>query len=135
MIDPQELQLNLAQFTGSEEYRKHFTGLRYTEGVHYLAQAAECYWLIDAIASHQIGPKIRGNANLKQFQLWYLHVGKSHDFIKPKGKNQAILTCWADSPSENTRPIVTQQIAFTDFPLLEIKLYFEMGVILLPSER
>ena len=42
----------LTQFTGTEKYcrisRRHLL----TEGTKYLAEEAECFWMMDAIASH-----------------------------------------------------------------------------------
>jgi hypothetical protein len=40
---------NLDQFTGGDTYYVNPIGrLRYTEGIKYLADSADCYWLIDA---------------------------------------------------------------------------------------
>lgn len=119
MVDAETLLQNLKHFCGTEQYYKHFLGIRYTDGVKYLAENAQCYWLIDAIASHQ--PKVNKIPRLKEFQLWFLHVGTEHEFIKPKGHNKAVLTCWEDTPTAETKPVVIQQIPFTDFPLPEIK--------------
>ena len=47
-LDPSQL----SQFTGTEKYyrigRKHLL----TDGTKYLAEEAECFWMMDAIASH-----------------------------------------------------------------------------------
>jgi hypothetical protein len=40
---------NLTYFIGSATYFQHFTGLKYTEGVQYLAKEAKAYWLIDVV--------------------------------------------------------------------------------------
>jgi hypothetical protein len=53
LLDAETLTQGLQHFCGTEQYFKHLFGLRYTEGVAYLAKNGECYWLIDAIASHQ----------------------------------------------------------------------------------
>jgi hypothetical protein len=84
---------NLEHFCGSEQLYKNFLGLRYTEGVKYLADNGQYYWLIDAIASHQFEPKVLKNQKLKKIQILFLHVGESHEFIKPNKGNKAILTC------------------------------------------
>ncbi|MGA9381160.1 MAG: DUF6876 family protein [Phormidium sp.] len=86
-----------------------------------------------ANASYQ--PTIRQNSRLRDFQLWLLVVGNEHNFIKPKEGNQAVLTCWEDTPSPGVKPAVSQQIAYTDFPLPVITFYLENRVLLLPSER
>lgn len=84
---------NLEHFCGSEQLYKNFLGLRYTEGVKYLADNGQSYWLIDAIASHQFEPKVLRNQKNKKIQLSFLPVGDSHEFIKQKKGNKAILTC------------------------------------------
>ncbi len=110
---------DLQQFSGSQEFFKHWLGrFRFTEGVHYLAEKGECYWLMDAIASHQTNPKLRN----QPFQLWTLRrVGAG-----------AVLTCQTDTYAPS---LVTQDIEFTDFPLDYIKLYLEDGTLFLPAER
>ena len=98
-----------------------------------MAENAQCFWLIDAIASHQ--PTAKKNPRLKEFQLWFLHVGTGHEFIKPKAGNAAVLTCWEDTPKAESKPVIIQQIPFTDFPLKEIKLYLKEKILLLPDEN
>ena len=50
MITSQELQLHLAQFTGTLNwYKNPLLSYRYTDGVKYFAQYAECYWLLQEI--------------------------------------------------------------------------------------
>ena len=133
MMNAETLLQNLQHFCGSEQYYKHWLGLCYTDGIKYLAENAQCFWLIDAIASHQ--PTAKKNPRLKEFQLWFLHVGTGHEFIKPKAGNAAVLTCWEDTPKAESKPVIIQQIPFTDFPLKEIKLYLQEKILLLPDEN
>ena len=87
-----------------------------TDGVKELTEIAECYWLIDLIASYQ------PNKNLdKSFQVWKLIVDKETDTAVLIGSN-------------DIEPIIAQEIPHTDFPISEIKLYFSNGVIMLPTE-
>lgn len=104
----------LDMFTGTENYYKHWAGFGvYTDGVLYLAEKANAYWLLDAIFSYR---------RKESFQLWELKVNKD---------KSCILTMKEDSDS----PIlVKQEIEWTDFPLDYIKLYLIDGVLLLPSE-
>ena len=44
----------------------------YTDGVRYLAQNAECYWLLEFIFSHQLNAKIKR----EPFQVWKIEVLK-----------------------------------------------------------
>jgi len=116
---------DLRNFQGTEQWFRHWTrALIYTEGIHFLEQNG-CGWLVDAIASYQIDPKLN-KGMLRDFQLWELRV-----------KDQkGVLTCRADS---GEKPVVTQKFEYTDFPLPEIKFYVELGeagkVLMLPSER
>jgi len=113
-------QSDLDQFTGTDQWHKHFTGLLYTDGVKYMAETAGAYWLLDAIGSYQ--RQLNKNERLAEFQLWKLEV------IESRG----LLTCRADS---NEKPVISQEIEYTDFCLESIKLYVEGGVLLLPSEH
>lgn len=115
------LSLNLNQFTGTEKYYRHFLGILYTDGVQYLAQTAKAYWLIDAIASWQLDPKVNQDPMLQEIQFWKLQVNPDHS---------AVLSCERDTDDV----VVTQDIPYTDFPLESIKLYLNHGVLMLPSE-
>lgn len=115
---------DLDQFTGTCNYYRNFLGLKYTDGVKYVADKAGAYRLIDAVASHQIDPKIRRNQRLQEFQLWTLKVDLA--------KHSCVLTCQSDSDEPC---VVKQVIEYTDFPLAEIRFYVEGGVMLLPSEH
>ncbi len=121
-----EILAGLAHFTGGDERFSHYLRrMNYTGGIQYLAEAAGAYWLIDAVASHQNSRKIRENQRLQEFQLWELKVAADRS---------AIVTCREDSGSDD-KPIIRQRIEYTDFPLDEIRLYVEGGVLLLPSEH
>ena len=116
---------DLSNFYGTEHWYRHWTGLLvYTDGIHYLVEHGAA-WLVDAVASYQTEPKLN-KGMLADFQIWELKVKDS----------KAVLTCRADS---GKKPVVTQEIEYTDFPLSEIKLYVENGgdakVLMLPSER
>jgi hypothetical protein len=116
----EELIADLEQFTGSEVVNRHWLGvLRYTEGVKYLAEKAQCYWLLDAIGSYQ--GQLQSNPQLRDFQVWRLVItGKA-----------ATLICEEDSDKE----VLRQRIPYTDFPLPEITLYLAQKVLMLPSEN
>lgn len=109
---------DLNQFTGTERWFRHslMRTVTYTEGVQYLAEKANAYWLIDKVASLQLEPKIKR----EEFQTWLLKVTGS----------QADLTC----DDGNGNIVYSEHIDFTDFPLDEIKLFYTNNVIMLPSE-
>ena len=111
---------NLNQFTGGGDQYKYNFRLLITEGVHFLCENAQCYWLIDAIGSYQA--QLRKSQRLQEFQVWELVVDNK----------TALLTCREDSDCD---PVVTQRIPYTDFPLPKIVLWVEGCVVLLPSEH
>ena len=118
---------DLRNFTGTEHYyRDPLTRLIYTDGVKYVAEKAGAYWLITAIGSHQIDPKLR-RGRLRDLQFWKLEV---------KDDKSAVLTCRADS---DVPPAITQEIPYSDFPLKSIEIWVgrdEQGMICyLPSEH
>lgn len=119
---PQPLtEADLAQFTGTSTYHQHSLGVQYTDGVYYLAERGEAYWLLDAIASWQADPKVRDDRQLQEIQFWKLTVNSDQS---------ATLVCERDLNDI----AVTQAIPFTDFALESVTIYCQQGVMLLPSE-
>ncbi len=109
----------LAQFTGTTNWYRHplVKSVLYTDGVHFIAERAGAYWLIDAIALAQsAAPALSG----EEFQTWTLIVDA----------NTAVLRC----DDGNGRQLMEKRIDYTDFPEPGIKLYFTDGVIMLPAE-
>ncbi|NJN13474.1 MAG: hypothetical protein HC815_38435 [Richelia sp. RM1_1_1] len=119
MKTPREITSELNQFYGSTTLYKHWLGLKYTDGIKYLAHEANCYWLLDAIASHQT-KNLLSNPRLREFQIWHLQVQD----------NSAVLICEWDTNQE----VLRQEIEYTDFPLSHIKLYLVEKVLMLPNE-
>jgi hypothetical protein len=115
-------QADLAQFTGTTQWYKHWLKrFTYTDGVKYLAEQCEAYWLLDAIASHQT-KQLLSDQMLREFQIWILKVNLEDSTAK--------LICERDTDDV----VLTQDIPYTDFPLAEIKLYLTEGVLMLTSE-
>lgn len=112
----QSVLSELGNFTGTENYYRHWLKFNYTDGVRFLAQEVECYWLLDAIGSYQYKVK-----NIP-FQIWTLKVNED---------KTAVLEMKEDSGQP---VIIRQEIQYTDFPLEGIELYFIDGVLLLTSE-
>ncbi len=119
MKTPQEIASELNQFYGSTTLYKHWLGLNYTDGIQYLAKEANCYWLLDAIASHQT-KQFLSNPQLREFQIWHLQVQE----------NSGVLICEWDTNQE----VLRQEIEYTDFPLSHIKVYLVEKVLMLPNE-
>ena len=109
----------LAQFTGTERYYRISRRHLLTDGTKYLAEQAECFWMMDAIASH-----------LAEIGTTDLFVA-----VKTTVKDAAALMVYEDG---NGHEHARQEIPYTDFPLAEITLYTcwdgEHWVIMLPSE-
>ena len=119
-----EIKRVLRQFTGTERYHKHlFSGrspILFTDGCDFIRTHCNVHWLFDAILSYQCETILR-HVN---FQLWELRQSKKD--------LSWILTCREDS---NLKPLISQKIQFSDFPLDYLKLYVIQGIALLPSEN
>lgn len=129
-------QSDLDQFIGTENWYRHgiARNVTFTDGVKFLAEKAGAFWLIDEIVFAQRNKKLRG----EEFQVWKLNrkvVDSPEPTVKEDGswnlKPGAVLTC----EDGNDHVLFTKRIGFTDFPLPEVRLYFEGNVILLPTEH
>ncbi|MEM6868759.1 MAG: DUF6876 family protein [Cyanobacteria bacterium P01_C01_bin.121] len=130
MLSPEQLQAELAHFTGTETIYRYRCGQRvlayYTDGVKYLADNAEAYWLLTEIVSVQSQPSFSS----EPFQVWHLTVTE---------EQSATLVC----EDGNDNVVATKDIPFTDFPLRKIRIWVEYGeveganmpTLLLPSEH
>ncbi len=111
--------LTLSQFTGTGAYFRISRTHLLTDGTKYLAEKGECFWMMDAVASHlsEIGTE-------DWFVLIRVQVSQ--------GRAEMI---YEDG---NGNEYARQAIPYTDFPLSEITLYAcwegEYWVIMLPSE-
>ena len=113
------LLAELAQFTGTQTYTRITLRHLLTDGARYLSDHAQCYWLMDAVASHldEIGT-----------QDWFVLVR-----LELEGTTATVI--YEDG---NGHEHARQAIPYTDFPLDEIQLYAcwdtEHWVIMLPGE-
>lgn len=117
-MNTNELQANLSQFIGTEKYYRITHRHLLTDGTKYLAENAQCFWLMDAIASHLP----------KQFHDHFAVVNLAV-------KNSSAQLRLDDG---NGNVFAQQFIEYTDFQLSELKLYCafdgEYWVIMLTSE-
>ena len=129
MLNATELRNGLGQFYGTERYHKITLTNRIlaTDGVAWLCENAECYWLADLIASAQLIKRIRQDG---VFQSWKLKVNN----------RVGVVTC----DDGNGNVLYIQEVPYTDFPLDEITLWVEacedpdgnlIKILLLPSEH
>ena len=109
----------LSQFTGTEHYYRISRRHLLTEGTKYLAEHAQCFWMMDAIASHLMEI---GTAD------WFI-------VIKTSVQDTRAIMVYEDG---NGREHARQEIPYTDLPLTEITLYAcwdsEHWILMLPSE-
>jgi hypothetical protein len=117
----EEIENGLSQCYCTSQYHKHWLGKLYTDGVKFLIDSADAHWLLDLIFSYD---------RREEFQVWKMVVTRK--IVQGRNKTCAVVTMKTDSG----KPILIQQkIPFTDFPLDEITLWVEDGVLLLPSEH
>ncbi|MCT7953588.1 hypothetical protein NG798_27710 [Ancylothrix sp. C2] len=122
MLSVEEIQKTLPHFSSTENYYRHILGgFNYTDGVRYVAQSCEAYWLIDAIASYQLKRPLINSEDLQKFQILKLQVNEN---------KSATLTLERDTDQR----VFSQYLPYTDFPLPEIKFYLADKVLLLPTE-
>jgi len=133
MMEKHALEQGLRQFHGSERVTRHalMSRMLMTEGILFLREHAEAYWLVDAIASHLMtNRKLR----MEPFQVWTFQRN-GEDVALPNRPH--MLT--AANGHDGSKPIASQEIELTDFPLDEIKLFAEFDgeawILMLPGER
>ena len=119
-----ELKEGLQHFHGSEMlYQIPLTGTRYTEGIKYLANAAECYWLItDASIMAKCLMKISSFITIDFKRL-------SQEKQDNSGYEAEII--YGDG---NDNILEAHRYRVTDFPLDELRLFFVNNTLLLPGE-
>lgn len=117
-----EWTAELHNFTGTEQYYIHRPMMfRYTDGVQFVAEHAQCYWLLDLIGSHQ--PELRKKYDEEKiyFQVWKL---------SKQGDGSWLAIC-----EDGNNGLLTQQaIEYSSFPLPFFEMWYVNGVLILPSE-
>ena len=130
-----EIKEELKNYYCTEHYYQHSLNRHvvYTDGIRQLAQVANAYWLIDAVASYYGTPMmeqaIENDERLRTLQFWTL-------VLRQDAGDQALLECKADVKA---LPIVKQFIEHTDFPLDDFRIWAGWDgirwVLYLPSEH
>ena len=100
------LTSQLQQFTGTSAYYRLYPKVVLTDGAKFLAEEANCFWLMDVYASH----------------LLCAIDGEQESFtcLQMRTKNHHATIVIDDG---NGVELAKQEIEFTDFPLPHIKLY------------
>lgn len=116
-------QSELDQFIGTEYYHR-YNNLLLTDGVLFLAQKGECFWLLDLILSVQDLPQIKDDPYLQCMQFWTLIVNEDQT---------AKVICERDTDDV----VYEQKIDYTDFPFstrIWLNRYDHRFVAMLSSE-
>ncbi len=122
-METTDIKQTLKEFHGTTQYHKHlFPGrpaIVITDGCKFVRDELKANWLFDAILSYQ--------ADLQKqkvnFQIWELK--------QLRRDLTWLLTC---RPDRGQKPVVSQSIEYSDFPLDYIKIWVIDKVALLPSE-
>ena len=111
----------LSQFTGSEQFFGFPPFLILSEGVRFLIENADCYWLLNIIGSYQ--PDCRKDRMLRDMQFWTIRKNKQPEKYPPftlgavlnsKQKRVPYATVVCERDTGNVA--FTQDVNSTDFP-------------------
>ena len=119
-ISAAELESNLIQFTGTTKYYRLLSTFVVTDGVKYLMDQADCYWLGQLYGLHL------ANMDFNQQPFTVLNLVR-------KGQG-AVITI-----EDGNGAVLSQQtVDWTDFPLTSVRLFASWSgdywVAMLPSE-
>lgn len=103
-------------YIGTSQYYRYNFGTKLTDGSKALAEKYECFWLLDIIVSYQLDVRVKH----EKLQVWKL---------KKKGEG-AVVNC----EDGNYNLILSQKVPYTDFKPDKAELWYQNGVIFLPSE-
>lgn len=119
-----KLQENLQQFYGTEQlFKLPLVQTRFTDGVHYLAKEAQCFWLITDASV--IAKSLKHKSNFITIDFKRL----SEEDRQKKGC-EALIT-YGDG---NDTILETHRYSVTDFPMDELRLFFVNNILMLPNE-
>ncbi|MEN0053565.1 MAG: DUF6876 family protein [Mucilaginibacter sp.] len=102
---------------GSENFYKYKFGILITDGVKYLADKYECYWLVDLISIHS-----RDIKDTQDFQVWIL-----------KRLTGSYFKLSVEDGNKNVIKVI--DIPISHFEADEVHVWLENEVIYLPNER
>jgi hypothetical protein len=118
-----EIKKELIVFRGTSRYHRHlFPGkspIAITDGCKYVRDELNANWLFDAILKYQDEPLLKK----VNFQIW--------EFRQLRKDLTWLLTCKEDT---DKKPLISQSIKFSDFPLDYIRIWVIGSIALLPTE-
>ena len=118
------LQDSLQHFHGTNQfYKLSLMNTRYTDGIHFLAHKASCFWLIT-------------DASVIAKSLMDKNYFITIDFKRLSEQEQLEKQCEAiiNYSDGNGNIYETHRYNVTDFPLDELRLFFVDNTLMLPSE-
>jgi len=119
-----DIKEGLQHFHGSETiFQIPLLRTRYTNGLKYLAEAAECFWLITDTSV--IAKSLMDRSEFITIDFKRLSQEKQES----KGYEAEII--YTDG---NDTILEKQEYRVTDFPLDELRLFFVNDTLMLPSE-
>ncbi|WP_370176371.1 DUF6876 family protein [Leeuwenhoekiella palythoae] len=119
-----EIEQNLRHFTGTEMfYQIPLLKTRFTDGLKYLAEVAECFWLITDTSV--IAKSLMNRSEFITIDFKRLPEEKQ-DYT---GYEAEII--YSDG---NDNVLETHRYNATDFPLDELRMFFVNDTLMLPSE-
>lgn len=124
-ISPHELRNNLETFTGTETfYNIPLLKTWFTDGIKYLADAANCFWLVTDVSV--IAKSLMNRSR-------FITI----DFKKLSEEKQDCIGYEAiiEYSNGNGRILETHKYHSTDFPLKKLRLFFTEDTLYLPSEH
>lgn len=113
----------MAQFHGSDIiYLLPICGTHYTEGVQFIAETADAFWLLTDTS-------IMGKSLMEKSKFLTIDFKRLNSAEKEEIGYDATV-----SYSDGNGQLFTVQKYHTDFPLESLRLYFIDGTLLLPNE-
>lgn len=124
-ITPFDLRSNLKTFTGTEMYYMiPLLNTRYTDGIKYLAGAANCFWLVTDVS-------VIAKSLMNRSRFITIDFKKLSEEKQDAVGYESIFE-YSDG---NGNVLETHKYHSTDFPLEKLRLFFTDGTLLLPSEH
>ena len=119
-----KIKAELQHFIGSETvYKIPLIGTRFSDGIKYLAETAECFWLVTdaSVIAKSLSHKSR-----------FITI----DFKRLSEKEREEKQCEAliNYSDGNGNIFESHRYLVTDFLLDELRLYFIDDILILPSE-
>jgi hypothetical protein len=120
----QIIQERLKSFTGTEMfYQLPLFKTRFTDGVKYLSEVAECFWLVTDASV--IAKSLKGKNEF--ITIDFKRLSKVEQI---KSKTEAVIL-YTDG---NNNLLEKHGYFVTDFPLDDLRLFFVNDTLMLPSE-